>query len=113
MSIILVFFLGQCLFALGVVFVLKKLLDRELMGAALEQLETCKIPPDTRQIVVRLCSPASNEFKNHLESIRQRKFARANVDFRREAGLKGGVIIEAEGCSLDFSLAGRLRDLRP
>ena len=113
MRILLGFFLAQGLVAAAVIFVLKRVLDKELMKAALEQLESGQIPSATGEIVVRFSAPVSDEFKNHLESIRQRKFARANVDFRREAGLKGGVIIEAEGCSLDFSLAGRLRDLRP
>jgi F0F1-type ATP synthase delta subunit len=113
MRILLGFFLAQGLVAAAVIFVLKRVLDKELMKAALEQLESGQIPSATGEIVVRFSAPVSDEFKNHLESIRRRRFTGAKVDFRRDAGLKGGVVIEAGEILLDFSLAGRLRDLGP
>ncbi len=52
-----------------------------------------------------LPSTLSDEFKNHFESIRQRKFPQANLDFQEDAALKGGVVIAVGDLLLDFSLS--------
>ena len=92
-----------------VIFVLKRLLDKELMKAALEKFESCKTSPDINEIVVRSASSINDEFKDHLESIRKRKFAQANLNFQEDAELKGGVVIAIGDLLLDFSLASRLQ----
>jgi F0F1-type ATP synthase delta subunit len=108
MFILLMVFLGQCVFAVAVIFVLKKLLDRELIRAALEKFEACKTPPDIKEITVLSAAGIGEEFKGHLESIRQRKMPQANLNFRENAALKGGIVIAMGDILLDFSLLSRL-----
>ena len=110
MFTLLLVFLGQCVFALVVIFILKKLLDKELMRAALESFDSCKTSSDIREITVRWATPISDEFKSHLEYIRKHKFAQANLNFQEDSTLKGGVIIVLGDCHLDFSLSNRLQN---
>lgn len=102
--------LGQCVFAGVVIFVLKKLLDKELMRAALEKFESCKTSSDIKEIAVRSASNVNDEFKSHLESIRQRKFTEAHLNFQEDPTLKGGVVIAVGDLLLDFSLSSRLQN---
>ena len=110
MQALLLILLGQIVFAVLVVLVLKKLLDRELMNAALEKLESCKIPTEINEIAVYSASGVSDEFKRHLEAVRRQKFAQAQFNFRENAELKGGVVIAAGELLLDFSLSSRLEN---
>ena len=110
MLTLLIVFLGQCVFAVVVIFVLKKLLDKELTGAALEKFESCKQSPDIKEIIVRSASSLDDEFKRRLESVRQRKFSQANLNFQQDAALKGGVVIVVGDLFLDFSLSNRLQN---
>ncbi|MBF0504724.1 MAG: F0F1 ATP synthase subunit delta [Candidatus Omnitrophica bacterium] len=105
----LILFIVQCFFALGVIIVLKKTLDRELIEAAFEKLEACKSSPEVKEIVVCLPSAVSDEMKTHLESIRQRKFVQANLKIQEDPALKGGMVIAVGDLLLDFSLSGRLQ----
>ncbi len=109
MGILLWIILGQCVFAGAVVIILKKLLDKELMRAALEKLEYEKIPQDVNAITVRFSCRLHDEFKDHLESIRKRRFPQTNVIWQQDASLKGGVVIIAGEQLLDFSLDNRLK----
>jgi len=84
-------------------------LNKELIKAAFEKLESCKIPSDIKEISVFSASTISDEFISHLESIRQRRFNQANVNFLQNAELKGGIVIAAGDLLLDFSLASRLQ----
>ena len=109
MQTLLLLFFGQCVFAVIVIVVLKKFLDRELMMAAIEKFESCKISPDIKEIAVHSASSISDEFKSHLESIRQRKMPQANLNFQENADLRGGVVITMGDLLLDFSLSSRLQ----
>jgi len=109
MSTLVLVLLGQVIFAVVVLCVLKKLLDRELMSSALEKFESCSLPPEISEICVYSASPVSDEFKSRLESVRKRKFAQASLKLLENAELKGGVVIAAGELVLDFSLAGRLQ----
>jgi len=109
MTTLLILLLVQCLLAIGVVFVLKKILDRELIEVALENLEACKTSPDVKEIIVRLPSAVSDEIKSHLESIRKRKFIQANLNIQEDRALKGGMVIAVGDVLLDFSLSSRLQ----
>jgi F0F1-type ATP synthase delta subunit len=111
MGIFLVLFILQCLFAAGVVLVLKKHLDRELIEAALEKLEACRISQEVKEIVVRSAGGVSDDIKAHLESIRQRKFNQVHLNIQEDRTLKGGMVIAAGDLLLDFSLASRLQHL--
>jgi len=110
MTTILFLFLGQCVFAGVVIFVLKGLLDKELIRAAIEKFESCKISPDIKEIAIFSASTISDEFKYNLESIRKRKFADVNLKFQENTELKGGVVIALGEELLDFSLASRLEN---
>jgi F0F1-type ATP synthase delta subunit len=109
MTTLLIVFLGQCVFALIVIFVLRKLLDRELMMVALESFESCKVSLDIKEIAVCSASSISEEFKNRLESIKKRKMPQANLNFQEDNALKGGVVIRMGDLLLDFSLSHRLQ----
>jgi F0F1-type ATP synthase delta subunit len=110
MLIFLFIFLGQCVFVAVVVFVLKRLLDKELMMAALEKFESCKVSSDIKEITVLSASRINDEFRHRLESIRKRKFAGAKLDFRENLELKGGIVIAMGDVLLDFSVQSRLQN---
>jgi len=110
MLIFLLLVLGQCVFVVAVVFVLKKLLDRELMMAALEKFESCKASLEIKEISVYSASRISDKYKGQIEMIRQRKFDQAKLDYLENAELKGGVVITLGDLLLDFSLATRLQN---
>jgi F0F1-type ATP synthase delta subunit len=108
MFIFLIIFLGQCVFAAAVIFVLKRLLDKELMTAALEKFESCKASSDIKEITVLSASKVNHEFQHRFESIRKRKFLEAKLNFRENPELKGGVVIALGDLFLDFSFQSRL-----
>jgi len=110
MTTLLLVILGQCVFVVVVVLVLKKLLDKELMRAALEKFEASRVPAEIKEITVFTAGNISDEFKSHLESIRKRKMPQANLIFLENAELKGGVVIAAGDLLLDFSLSSRLQN---
>ena len=110
MYIFLILFLVQCVFAVVVILVLKKFLDKELMMAALEKFESCKASSDIQEIIVHSASQVNDEFKRQLESIRKRKFVQAKLNFQENAVLKGGVVITLGDVLLDFSLSSRLKN---
>jgi len=108
MFIFLMLFLGQCVFAGIVILVLKKSLEKELIKAALEEFESCKISSEIKEIAVYSAAGINDEFKIHFEAIRKRKFSQANFNFKENAALKGGVVIAIGDLLLDFSLTSRL-----
>ena len=110
MGTLLMVLLGQCVFAVVVILVLKKLLDRELMNAALEKFEACQSSLTIKEISVFSASAINEDFKGHLESIRKRKMPSAHLNFQQNAELRGGVVIAAGDALLDFSLASRLQN---
>ena len=82
---------------------------RPLRVTALEKFESCKITPDIKEIAVYSASGISDEFKYQLESIRKRKFAQTDLNFKENAALKGGIVIAMGDILLDFSLSSRLQ----
>ena len=110
MNILIIIFLVQCSIAVVVIFVLKRLLDKELRGAALEKFESCKASLDIKEITVLSASRLNEEFKSKLESIRKRKFVQAKLNFKENPDLKGGVAIALGDVLLDFSLISRLQN---
>ena len=111
MSIVFILFLGQCVFAVVAVLVLKKLLDKELMTSALEKFESCKISAEIKAIAVRSAAGVGREFIEHLEYLKRRKCPQAILNFEKDAALKGGVVIVAGEHLLDFSLSSRLQHM--
>ncbi len=110
MPTILIIFLIQVVFVLAVIFVLKRLLDRELMNSALEKFESCKSSDQIKEITVFSCSTVNKEFRYRFESVSKRRFPQAQLKYRIEAGLKGGVVLCVGEDLLDFSLRCRLQN---
>jgi F0F1-type ATP synthase delta subunit len=110
MLTLLILFLVQCAFAVVVILVLKRLLDKELMNAALEKFESCKSSSEVIEITVLSASRMNEEFKSRLESVRKRKFVQARLNFKEDPGLKGGLAIALGDVLLDFSLQSRLQN---
>src|SRR5690348_1946037 len=103
MIAILTFVCVQLVIAVTVILVLKKLLDRELVDAALEKLESYKPADGIKQVSVRLAK--ANEMINHrLQSVCRKKFAQAQLQMEQDPAIKGGLIIELDGDVLDFSM---------
>jgi F0F1-type ATP synthase delta subunit len=105
MPIVFVLITVQFSFILIAVFVLKKFWDKELIREALEQFAACPASPEVKEISVRSSSRISEEFKNRIESIHQRKYVQASLNIQEDPSLKGGIIITVGGLSLDYSLS--------
>ena len=105
MIVVFILFSVQCIFTILVIFILKKCWDKELIQAALEKFETCEVSAQIKEIDVRSASKISEAFKSQIESIRQRKFAQANLNIQEDPSLKGGIVITVGNLSLDFSLS--------
>ncbi len=106
MFTILILLAIQCAFTAVVVFVLKKVWDRELIRAALDKLESCPDAPQIKEIRIRSASKISAALMEQIESICRKKFAAASLDIQEDPALKGGVVIILGSESLDFSLSG-------
>ena len=100
---------GQCVFVFVVIFVLKIILDKELINAALEKFESAPSSEDLKEILVYSAVNLSDEIKSRLEIVRRRKFVGANFNFLQNAELKGGIVISMNDTLLDFSLTTRLQ----
>jgi len=109
MPILIYILLGQCVFVMAVVFILKMLLDKELMQSALEKFGSCKDSHEIKEIVVCSASKISEALKSDLESIRKNKMPQANFNFLEDPSLKGGIVIKIGDTLLDFSLQSRLQ----
>lgn len=99
---------GQVIFAVIVIVVLKKLLEKELMHAALEKFETCKLSEASQVITITSASAISEDLKGYFQTIQKRRMPQAILNFEQNASLKGGVMISAGDMVLDFSLSNRL-----
>lgn len=105
MALVILLFFTQCVITMIVIFALKRLWDKELICAALEEFETCVPSPDIKSINVRTACAISEAFKSEIESIRRRKFVQAGLNIQVDPGLKGGIVITVGGLSLDFSFS--------
>ena len=109
MVTLLMILLGQCVFAAAVVVVLLRLLDKELMNAAFEKLESCKSSTEIKELSVYSATTLSDDIKGRFESVRRRKFEGAGLNYFQNPELKGGVVIAAGDLLLDFSVMSRLQ----
>lgn len=100
----------QVIIAAVVIFVLKRLLDKELVQAALEKLQGADIPTGDPQVDVRFCPPLSPEVKARVQSVVRHKSPAAKVVFSEDPSLKGGLVITVAGVVMDFSMTGRLKN---
>ena len=108
MGWLLVLIVFQCAIAAGVVFFLKRRLDRELMEGALEKLYS--VVPASGQVIVKCAGPLSPEVQSRIQSMVRRKSTEVKVIVQEDPALKGGLVIEIPGQVIDFSLANRLKN---
>ena len=101
-------FIVQVLVAGIVIFILKRLLDKELIEAALEKLQGLHAPENVGDIIVRL-GRSDFQAQGRFEELTRRRFPRAKLSVEEDAALKGGVIITIGDQTLDFSVASRLK----
>ena len=98
----------QLVIAAVVIFVLKRLLDRELEKAAVEKLMAFKPQSKVEQAHVYHAGPLSLALKQELTAIVKNKFSESKIVFEQAPGLKGGLVIKVADEMLDFSLISRL-----
>ena len=98
----------QLVIAAVVIFVLKRLLDRELAKAAVEKLVSLKLPNKVEQVCVYHAGSLSLAFEQELTAIVKNKFLGSKIVFEQTPNLKGGLVIKVADEMLDFSLISRL-----
>ncbi len=106
---VITFVMVQLIIAVTVVLVLRKLLEKELIEAALERLEYFK-PVQGGECIVRFASQLDVQVENRFKSWCSRKCAGSSLCFEQDGALKGGVMIIFGNETLDFSLANRLKN---
>ena len=107
---LLILILVQVAIAGAVIFVLKRLLDRELVQAALERLHAVAVAAGTGDVVVKHCGVLSSQVQGQIQSIVRSKSPQAKVIFQEDAALRGGLAVQLPGEFIDFSLAARLKN---
>ena len=101
-------FIVQLLIAAAVIFILKRLLDKELAEAALEKFQGLEIK-GISAIIVRLGRP-DLQIRSRFEELARRRFPGARLTVETDITLKGGVLIIIGEQVLDYSVADRLRN---
>ncbi len=105
--VFLVVVLQAVVAAVGLIF-FKRLLDKELIEAALEKFQTWEAAKTADRIALRLHS-LDPRIRDRFEELSRRRFPSAQLTFELDAGIKGGAVISAGSEELDFSMASRLR----
>ncbi len=111
MMLFLILILVQLAIAGTVIFVLKRLLDRELAKAAIEKLASLKAAEAVEHVIVYYASPLPSSVEAEIKVLANRKFTNGKIVFERLQSLRGGVIIKVADEILDFSLSSRLENL--
>ena len=101
-------FIVQLFIAAAVIFILKRLLDKELTEAALEKFQGLEAN-GISAITVRL-GRADLQVRSRFEELARRRFPGARLTVEDDTTLKGGVIIAIGEQILDYSIADRLRN---
>jgi F0F1-type ATP synthase delta subunit len=91
-----------------VIFVLKRLLDRELEQAAIEKAMSLKNNEQVKLVNIYSAKVLSEQVKAQITSVVKNKFVNGKIIFEQLSNLKGGLIIKVEEEVLDFSLSSRL-----
>ena len=107
----LIIFVLQLVIATVVIFVLKRLLDRELEKAAIEKLTSLKTNVDVKVVHIYYAKPLSLNVEEKLRELVKNKFSVSEIIFEELENIKGGLIIKIEDEVLDFSLSSRLENL--
>lgn len=111
MTLVLIFIVVQIIVAGIVIAVLNNKLKKELIEAALENLQANL--PSATHAQVRVISAAELDapIKARIENMMKRKAPNASVLFETDLVLKSGLVIHVGDMVLDFSLSERLKKL--
>ncbi len=112
-NIVLKVILLQVVMAALVLFLMKKLLERELLGVALEQIAGAPLEHGVivNEVVVVAAGRFSGDDEFRLRGVIRDRFPQARVLIGRDASLGGGLIIRMGDHVLDHSLWTRLKQL--
>lgn len=104
----------QALVAVAAVYVLKRLLEKDLVSVALEQVGLLGPSDEARRVgrvVVLFAGNVPVAKRAVLAQLLKAKCPQAEVDFLEDPALMGGIVIEIAGKVMDYSLANRLKYL--
>ncbi len=103
----------QVLAALLVLFVLKKLCDRELFACALEKFSHLKKDENSavHEVVVVAAEKLSGADEARLRALIHEKLDIAEIIIGEDGSLWGGIVIRSGGDVLDFSLQTKIRQI--
>jgi len=103
----------QTVVAVFVLFLLKKLLSRELFLCALEQI--AHVPADQGagidEVVVVAAGRISGDEEFRLRTVIKERFPQADIIVGEDHALGGGLLVRAGGHVFDFSLWTKIRQL--
>ncbi len=113
MSMLFKIILLQLIAASVVVFVLKLILEHELLVYALEHIEGYKFADgeDVKEVTVIVAHPLADKMLSRVTAVFKTKFPDAQVSIIVSRDIGGGLVTELSGKVLDYSLAGRLKHL--
>jgi F0F1-type ATP synthase delta subunit len=113
MNMVLKIVLLQLISAGVVVYVLKLILDHELLLNALEHLEGFESAAGERakEVTVLVGRVLSDKMTSRVRAVIDAKFPHANTSIVVSRDIGGGLVAQVDGKILDFSLAGRLEHL--
>jgi len=114
--IFLKLFLMQLAVALVVVFILKKILEYQLIEIGVKRFENYKLNPEDQKlngIIVLAKSGLKPSIQTRLNKIAEEKFKRPMQLFvKKDKTLRGGIVIKLNSIVIDYSVTGRLREGR-
>ena len=112
--ILLQVFILQIIVGTIVVFVLKKVLDHQLVELAIKTFKYVKLEPDDLKlgsILVKSPFKVSQKTQNQILELAEKNFGRPmSIVIKKDRSLKGGMIIYLNSLIIDYSLVGRLKE---
>lgn len=96
------------------VYVLMRLLDRDLVLIAIERARGFQPSEEAKKaekIVVIAAGKLSADWQAQLSSALKKKCFRAEIEFLENPTLRGGLVVEIAGEVWDYSLMNRLKHL--
>jgi len=112
-NVIIKILLLQVAVAALVLFLLKKLLDRELFLCALEKLMQASADQGAAvdEAIIVTANKLSGDEEFRLRTVIKARFPRAEVTIGQDRALWGGILIRAGAQVFDFSLWTKIRQL--
>ena len=97
-----------------IIFILRKILNRQLIDLAINKLEILKVETigeDLKEVVVVVCGGLSQATQERIAYIVSKKLNRKiNVVTAQDKKIKGGIIIKLKNGNIDYSLISRLKE---